>query len=332
MNILVLAGGLSPEREVSLVSGSRIAKALIEKGHCVCLLDLYYGIEAVENLSFTDNAQLIKDYSINKSAPESLNENVAIGNNVIEACKRSDLVYLALHGDIGENGKLQALLTLNNIPYTGSEYDGCYLSMNKNISKIIAMHNGIKTARWSINELEKGMNFPCVVKPVSCGSSIGITIVNNMAELYKALSAAREYDSEVMIEEYISGREFSVGILDDKALPPIKIVVTNGFYDYKNKYQQGLTQEICPADVDVKLSQSLQDIALKMHKLLHLSYYSRIDFIVTKNNEIYFLEANSLPGMTPTSLLPQEARAVGIDYNELCNKIAINALLKKHQG
>lgn len=326
MNILILAGGLSPEREVSLVSGSQIAKALIHKGHSVYLMDLYCGIEDVSKLSFSQDAHSVKDYRISSNAPENINENHIIGSNVIEACKKADVVYLALHGDIGENGKLQALLSLNNISYTGSAYDGCYLSMNKIISKIIAKHNGIKTADWCINDFDAGMNFPCVVKPAGCGSSIGITIAKNMADLYKALTSAKKYDSEILIEAYIEGREFSVGILDNKPLPPIEIEVLNGFYDYQNKYQAGLTKETCPADIDNDLSNKLQASALKIHKALHLKYYSRIDFIVDDKGEIYFLEANSLPGMTPTSLLPQEAKAVGIEYDELCHKIVMNAI------
>lgn len=324
MNIIVLAGGLSPEREVSLVSGSQIAKALIKKGHKICLIDLYYGIDDIKNLYFTDNMNDIKNYTINKKAPKNINSHKVIGKNVIASCKLADVVYLALHGDIGENGKLQALLELNNIKYTGSDYDGCCLSMNKNISKLIVSHNGIKTADWCMNEFDGCINFPCVVKPNNCGSSVGVTIVNNMAELYKALSTAKEYDNETIIEEYIEGREFSVGILDNKPLPPIEIEVTDGFYDYNNKYQ-GLTKEICPANISSELSQQLQISAITIHKMLHLKYYSRIDFIVGDNGDIFFLEANSLPGMTPTSLLPQEAAAIGIHYNELCHRIVMNA-------
>ena len=324
MNIVVLAGGISPEREVSLVSGSQIAKALINCGHKVCLIDLYFGIDDLGSLVFTDDADSIKNYEISKNAPENIESDKVIGENVIDACHLADAVYLALHGDVGENGKLQALLTLNNIKYTGSRYDGCYLSMNKCISKLIARDNGVLTAKWCNNEFDGSFDFPCVVKPVSCGSSVGVTIVNNMAELYKALTLAKKYDSDVLIEEYINGREFSVGILDDRPLPPIEIDVQNGFYDYNNKYQ-GLTNEICPAQISCQLTERLQSTALKLHRLLHLKYYSRIDFIVDSDNNIYFLEANSLPGMTPESLLPQEAAAIGIDYNSLCNKIILNA-------
>lgn len=325
MNITVLAGGLSPEREVSLVSGSQIAKALIKNGHKVCMIDLYYGIDDIDNLVFSDDINAIKNYTIKKSAPESIDSDRVVGKNVIEACKLSDVTYLALHGDVGENGKLQALFELNNIEYTGSDYDGCCLSMNKNISKLIAKQNGIKTAPWCINDFNANLCFPCVVKPNGCGSSVGVAIVNDMAELYKAQSAAKQYDREIIIEEYVAGREFSVGILDNKPLPPIEIVINDGFYDYDNKYQ-GKTKEICPAEISSELTQQLQLTALKIHKLLHLNYYSRIDFIVDDKGEIYFLEGNALPGMTPASLLPQEAAAVGISYSELCNKIAENAL------
>lgn len=324
MNIVVLAGGISPEREVSLVSGSQIAKAMINCGHKVCLIDLCFDIDYTENLVFTDDIADVQKYTISKTAPDGIVSDKVIGENVIEACRLADAVYLALHGDVGENGKLQALLTLNNIKYTGSRYDGCCLSMNKNISKLIAKYNGIKTAEWCMNEFNGKLNFPCVVKPVGCGSSVGITIVHNMSELYKALAFAKRYDSEIIIEEYIVGREFSVGILDNRPLPPIEIEVQSGFYDYNNKYQ-GKTKETCPAKISSELTEKLQSIALKMHNLLHLKYYSRIDFIVDKKGEIYFLEANSLPGMTPTSLLPQEAAAVGIDYDTLCNKIINNA-------
>lgn len=324
MNIVVLAGGLSPEREVSLVSGTQIAKALIACGHKICLIDLYFGMDDIKKLVFTNEIASFKQYTISKKAPDSIISDKVIGDNVIEACRLADAVYLALHGDIGENGKLQALLTLNNIKYTGSRYDGCYLSMNKNISKLIAKNNGIKTPNWCINEFNGKLDFPCIVKPAGCGSSVGITIVNDMPELYKALTFAKRYDTEIIIEEYIEGREFSVGVLDNRPLPPIEIEVLSGFYDYNNKYQ-GKTKETCPAKISSKLTEKLQSIALKIHVLLHLKYYSRIDFIVNKEEELYFLEANSLPGMTPTSLLPQEAAATGMDYNTLCNKIIDNA-------
>ncbi|MDE6722995.1 MAG: ATP-grasp domain-containing protein, partial [Eubacterium sp.] len=159
------------------------------------------------------------------------------------------------------------------------------------------------------------------------GSSIGISMVENAEELDDAIHEAKKYDSDILIEEKICGREFSVGILNDKALPVIEIVPKNDeFYNYKNKYQQGMTNEICPADISQSLSDELQTTALDVHKILHLKFYSRIDFIVDKKNTVYFIEANSLPGMTPTSLLPQETAAIGISYEDLCNQIAESVL------
>ena len=230
----------------------------------------------------------------------------------------------------GEDGKLQALFELEGIKYTGTSSVGCTLAMDKELSKKLMLADNIKTAKWvSLNKneeinLEK-IKFPCVVKPCSNGSSIGVSIVRTNEELKEAIRIAFKYEDKILVEEYISGREFSVGILDNKALPAIEIVAKEGFYDYKNKYQAGLVDEICPANIDENLEKELSEIALKVHKILHLGYYSRIDFIVDKNYGIYCLEANTLPGMTPTSLLPQEALSVGISYEELCEKICLNA-------
>ena len=331
MKITVLAGGRSPERDVSLSSASKIAKALTEKGHAVCIVDLYYGIENINDFVFTSVADNIKEFAVSENAPafekESANKS-DIGPNVIEACKMADIVFLALHGDVGENGKIQALLSVNGIRYTGSDYDGCLLSMDKNLAKILACAHGVRTAKWSVNVKDSTIHFPCVVKPICGGSSIGVSIVNDFAQLNTALNLAKKYDNDVLIEEMIGGREFSVGILNGKALPVIEIAPLNGFYDYKNKYQAGLTKETCPADIPVYIAAHMQELALKIHEILQLKFYSRIDFIMNTKNEIYFLEANSLPGMTPTSLLPQEADAEGIPYAELCDMIAQNALLK----
>lgn len=325
MNILVLAGGLSPERDVSLVSASMIAKALIRKKHSVCVLDLCKNICDIENeLKFTDSLSEIDDYVITENvANPCQNAKSEIGENIIECCKKADLVFLALHGDIGENGKLQALLELNNIKHTGSGYKGCMLAMDKNASKLIAKQNGIDTAAWNIN-CNETVGYPCVVKPSNGGSSIGVTIVGNEKELADSMKSAKELDDTIIVEALLNGREFSVGILDNKPLPAIEIKPKQGFYDYKNKYQPGLTVEECPADIPCELEKRLEAQAIKMHKLLYLNYYSRIDFIVDNNNNIFFLEANALPGMTSTSLLPQEANVLGIDYDTLCEKIALN--------
>ena len=342
MKIVVLAGGLSPERDVSLCSGSLIANALIENGHEVLLADLYLGFP---NASY-EASYLTKDsseryhYEIPEVEPDlqklkatSGNKNALIGPHVIEACQNADLAFLALHGHIGENGMLQAVLDTFGIRYTGTGYEGCLLGMNKDISKKLMLAAGINTAPWktySLNDLAPDdlddIAYPCVVKPLSCGSSIGVSILDNKEQLSQALDFAKTYESDILIEEKISGREFSVGILDGAALPSIEIIPKQGFYDYKNKYQADCTTEVCPAEIPESLEMKLRTAALKVHKALHLGYYSRVDFIVDSNEGLWCLEANTLPGMTPNSLIPQEARANGIAYNDLCEMIAQAAL------
>lgn len=329
MKIIVLAGGISPEREVSLSSAAQIAKALIASGNAVAILDLCEDVD-LDHIVFENDFQTIQEYKISREVPISDTCRKAIGAHVIDACKLADLVYIALHGDVGENGKIQAVLEMNGVHFTGSSHDGCSIAMDKVVSKRMAESVGVKTPEWSVNR-RGNIDFPCVVKPSNGGSSIGVAMVNNDAELDNAIHNAKKYDNQVLIEKRIIGREFSVGILNDTALPVIEIMPKNGFYDYENKYQAGNTVEICPADISPALSEKMRETACLLHKTLKLKYYSRIDFLVDEREELYFLEANALPGMTPTSLLPQEALAVGIDYKTLCKKIAMYALANHHQ-
>lgn len=338
MKVVVLAGGLSPERDVSLASGSLIANSLIKSGYEVMLLDLYLGInnknikakyktkETNELYSFS---VLDTEPDLDKLKKESNNKNCLIGEGVLEICSGADVVFMALHGSIGENGKLQALFDIYGINYTGTGCEGSMLAMDKDISKQIIKANGIKTAPWKkLNLTEnidiKDIEIPCVIKPCSCGSSCGVSIALTKEDLLKALEYAKRYENNVLVEEKINGREFSVGVFDNKTLPPIEIIPNEGFYDYKNKYQAGCTTEICPANITEKQNSILQKEALKVHSALRLGYYSRIDFILDENNNAYCLEANTLPGMTPTSLMPQEAKAAGISYDELCEKIVLS--------
>jgi D-alanine-D-alanine ligase len=330
MNIVVLAGGLSMERDVSLASGSLIANSLLESGHSAVLVDLYYGIED-EKMTF-ENTNGRYEYKIPEVAPD-LETIIAsnggrrnpIGKNVIEFCKTADVVFLALHGGVGENGKLQALLEMNNIKFTGSSSIGCMLSMDKIISKELVAFDGIPTAQWLTNKDDRDSLetlIPCFVKPSDNGSSVGVTKVVNADELENALSEAEKFSENVLVEKQVVGREFSVGVIDGRALPPIEIIATGDFYNYKVKYQAGLAREICPAPLSEELTKKLQSYAERAHKALRLGSYSRIDFILEKDSdEFFFLEANALPGMTPTSLLPQEAQADGMNYNELCLKL-----------
>lgn len=329
MNIVVLAGGLSMERDVSLASGSLIANALRDAGHRAILVDLYYGIEK-EKMNF-DGFSGKYEYKIPEIAPDLqklVKENGGrenpVGENVVEFCKMADVTFLALHGGVGENGKLQALLEMNGIRFTGSSSVGCMLSMDKIISKELIAKAGIPTAQWLTNKDEaSALNslIPCFVKPADNGSSVGVTKVVSEQELADALAEAERFSENVLIEKQVVGREFSVGILNGKALPPIEIIATGDFYNYKVKYQAGLAREICPAPISNELTAKLQSYAERAHNVLRLGSYSRIDFILDENNEFFFLEANALPGMTPTSLLPQEAAAAGLSYTELCLKL-----------
>lgn len=340
MRIIVLAGGLSPERDVSLSSGSLIANALIDNGHDVLLLDMYTGCPTdVGEVQFLNNKSDIRyNYIVPLAEPDldrlkketGSGENM-IGKNVIELCKSADVVFVSLHGSIGENGQLQAVFDSFDIKYTGTGYIGSLLAMDKDISKQLMRNNHIKTADWNLYDLKKSdpsdfinVRYPCVVKPCSCGSSIGVSIVETPIELKRSINSAEHYEDVILIEDKIIGREFSVGILGGRALPVIEIVPKSGFYDYKNKYQTGFTEEICPADISEEINLYIQSTALSVHNILRLGYYSRIDFILNGENELYCLEANTLPGMTPTSLLPQEANVDGISYNELCEQIVMS--------
>lgn len=336
MNIVVLAGGLSPERDVSLASGSKVANALMKKGHRVVLADLFTGLdtEGFES-SLKQYGRDEYVYNVPSIAPdlEALKAQnpggALVGKNIINVCRQADVVFLALHGSIGENGQMQALLDLNGILYTGSGFEGSVLAMDKSVAKEIARFNGIPTPDWKIADLPcadvgrlcEGVGLPCVVKPCGCGSSVGISIVEDQSQLEDAISLALEYENSIILEQKIIGREFSVGILDGESMPAIEIIPKQGFFDYKNKYQPGMTQEICPADLTSEQAEKLGKLALKAHNVLRLGGYSRVDFMMDAKGDFYFLEANTLPGMTPSSLLPQEASAAGIGYDDLCEAI-----------
>lgn len=335
MKIVVLAGGLSPERDVSLSSGSLIANSLLKSGHKVLLLDLYEGTEI--DVEFKTDTDFKYEYIVAESEPDleavklkNNNQIELIGRNVIDICKSADIVFLGLHGSIGENGQLQAVFDTFGIKYTGTGYTGSLLAMDKDISKRLFRQAGIYTADWitfefgrsDIAMIENNIGYPCVVKPCSCGSSVGVSIVNDRKELGIALNFAMKYEDIVIVEKKITGREFSVGILNNESLPVIEIIPKTRFYDYINKYQHGATIEITPAQIPDDLTKRIQSIALSVHNALRLGNYSRIDFIYDENaDEIVCLEANTLPGMTPTSLLPQEAAAAGISYDKLCEMI-----------
>ena len=346
MKIAVLAGGLSPERDVSLTSGSLIATSLSKSGHSVALVDLYLGIKDPPS---DINSIFVKGGSYShkvETAEPDLEALIAsnggkrapIGDGVIDICRAADVVFLALHGSIGENGQLQATLDCHGIKhYTGTGYIGALLSMDKDISKRLMVEAGVKTPRWiyvdtthpNAKEIAAEVGLPCVIKPASCGSSVGVSIINNVDEIDAAIKASAKYERYLLAEEMIKGREFTIAILDGKALPPVEIIPKCGFYDYKNKYQSGLTEEICPAELSDEQNTRLADAALKAFSALRMEMYGRADFILGVDGEFYCLEVNALPGMTPTSLLPQEAAAVGIGYDELCELLVKLAYEKR---
>jgi D-alanine-D-alanine ligase len=341
MKIVVLAGGLSPERDVSLSSASLIANALIDNGHDVCLVDLFLGRTGdAAQLAYMNRGSSYRfSYKIPELAPDLAALKAAhpeiggpIGPGVVEACQACDAVFVALHGDIGENGQLQALLDVHGVRYTGSGYIGCLLAMDKDIAKKLVSAAGLATAAWNTYDLSRGerpmaasQEFPCVVKPLSCGSSVGISMVGDAAGLEKAVAEAAAYETHLLVERKIEGREFSCAVLDGVALPVIEILPSAGFYDYKNKYQAGCAREVCPAELGPEPTRLIQEAALKAHRALRLGFYSRSDFILAADGVPYYLESNTLPGMTPTSLLPQEAAAAGIAYRDLVEKIIQSA-------
>ena len=343
MRIVVLAGGLSTERDVSISSGILVASALREKGHEVVLLDVFTGYEQnicdidalfKQNYSFTDKANVgetVSDFSEVKENRLNKSDRF-IGTNVIEICSEADITFLALHGGEGENGQLQASLDLLGIKYTGTGYLGSALAMNKGLTKSVFVQNKINTPAGEIfksaEDAKSWSILPCVVKPCSGGSSVGIAKAENEEEFLAAVKDAFRYENEIVVEQFVKGREFSVGILGGKALPPIEIIPKSGFYDYAAKYQAGATVEICPADIDEQTDKKLRDAAVAAYNALHLDSYARVDFLVDENGEPFCLEANTLPGMTPTSLLPQEAAVEGLNYADLCEKIIEISLAK----
>ena len=341
MDIVVLAGGLSTERDVSFKTGSMVAKALKENGHRVILLDVFMGYsDKKENLDgiferadeisvkVSDIPEVAPDLAKVKASRKDQSD-CFFGPNVINMCRMADIVFMALHGENGENGKIQAAFDLFGIKYTGSDYLSSAIAMNKETSKQFFRENKIPTpngvAMTKTNredDIDKlNLTLPCVVKPCCGGSSIGVTIVRDKEEFKAALDEAFRWEDELVIEEYVKGREFSVGVIEGKALPIIEIAPIEGFYDYKNKYKAGSAVETCPAVLSEDVTSKMQFYAEEVARAIGLDTYSRADFLLDENNNMYCLEVNTLPGMTPTSLLPQEAAVVGMNFNELCEKI-----------
>ena len=345
MKIVVLAGGLSTEREVSLVTGSSVCRALRRNGHRAILLDLYLGLEAIpeepETL-FDAPDGLCPPVEIAAREPdlEAVRKSRAdqspsrIGPHVLEICARADVVFLGLHGRDGEDGRIQATLDLLGIPYTGSGHLSSALAMDKGMTKRMMEFAGIPTPKWrmlryaeeEIGHLAEELPMPCVVKCTTGGSSLGVFLPENRAELADALRKVRAYGGEVLLEERIRGREITVGVLGERALPAVEILPAAGEFDYAAKYQTGGARELCPAPITEAEQAEAGRLALLLHRTLGLKVYSRTDFLLDEAGRLWCLEVNSLPGLTSASLVPKEAAAIGMSYERLCEEIVTLSL------
>ena len=351
MKIVVLGGGISTERHVALVTSTSVCKALRSLGHQAIFVDMFLGLENYEGKledAFNSEDGFCGNVAIEHSAPDlekvkksrKFQSESRLGKNVLEICALADCVFLGLHGEDGEDGKIQAALDLLGIPYTGSGPLPSAMAMDKATGKIIMEHAGIPTPAWKeyvyskedIPAMLEEIPLPCAVKAVTGGSSIGVTLPETVEELEEALENTLQYGKRIVVEEKIFGREFTVPVLDDKALSPIEIVPPeSGKFDYIAKYQSGNegAREICPAQITAEEKDLLCSLALKFHKALGLEVYSRTDFILDKNGKAWCLEVNTLPGMTPNSLIPKAAKLEGLSYPELCEKIVELSLKKK---
>lgn len=340
MKIVVLAGGLSPERNVSLTSGAKVCQALRERGHRAAVVDLYFGTQGrgVRQPEELYDAPIPEEYRAVRPAPDLAavraqregDKRSQFGPGVLELCGGADVVFLALHGACGEDGRIQAAFDLLGIPYTGSGYLASAIALDKDLTKrLVADCPEVTTPRWEtvdctaepIEQIAARTVLPAVVKPLASGSSIGVYIAHTQRELLDALAKSRDAGGRTVIEQYVAGREIQIAVLDGRALPSIEIIPKQSFYDYNNKYQPGAAQEICPAQIPEEWEKRLASAVLAVFNRLELCVYARADFIVTPDGTPYFLEINTLPGMTPTSLVPQEAAAVGVSYGELCEQI-----------
>ncbi len=334
MKIVVLAGGLSPERDVSLSTGTQVCNALRRSGHQAILVDLFYGVDPLPadiSSFFNESGELPPrpvglsnpDLSLIRASREDSGLG-GIGKGVIELCKNADIVFLALHGEPGENGMLQAMFDMMEIRYTGAGYFGSALAMDKAISKELFIRAGVPTPEGKAFRKNEALDFsfPCIVKPCSNGSSIGVTKAFTQSELEAAAKEAFRYEDLILVERYHAGREFTCGILGESILPPAEVIPKGDFYDYAHKYQNGLITEICPAQISNALSDELCRLSKLAYDALCLSVYARMDFIFDEaEQQLYCLEANTLPGLTPTSHFPCMAKAAGMSYEALCQRI-----------
>jgi D-alanine-D-alanine ligase len=325
MKIAVLFGGTSEERDVSIASGSEVVKALRSAGHEVVALDTATGV-----LDSAQEAKLLR--SAVAPLPPGREQLDSLSNGDPTALTRApeldgvDVLFLALHGGPEEGGTLQALLDMVGIPYTGSGMLGSAMAMDKDITKRLLRDAGIPTANWlmapvSADDVDDGLGWPVVVKPSKQGSTVGLSVVREPEELEAAIEMALRFDDEVMVERFVPGRELTVPIVGDEALPVGEIITKTGIFDYEAKYQPGVAEEIFPADLPDEIRMEAQRLALATHRTLKLRGFSRVDFRLDDSGGLWCLEVNTLPGMTGNSLVPKSAKAAGIPFPRLCERI-----------
>ena len=336
-------GGTSAERDVSLASGLRVTQALRSRGHDVTAIDTARG-----PLKEADERALLARPVVHREPPsqdelrEMAKETLPQMQRVLPLLAEADVVFLGFHGGAGEDGTIQALLDLAGVPYTGSGHLASALAMDKDLSKQLFMRAQVPTAEWvmasralgsekpagseNAGAVVKTLGLPVVVKPSKQGSTVGLSVVKKAQDLAGAVADAFRFDDEVMIERFIPGRELTVGILGEEALPVGEIIPKHEIYDYECKYQAGMAVEEFPAKISSALTATVQELARRAFRALKLRGYARIDFRMTESGEFYCLEANTLPGMTQTSLIPQAAAAAGISFPELCERIVRLAL------
>lgn len=330
MRIAVLFGGASEERDVSIASAAQVVPALRRLGHEVFAVDTAAG-----RLSVSDERKVLVA-SVARAPPSPAANGTSCGRAVVLSptaleIRDAELVFIALHGGAGEDGRIQAVLGLAGLAYTGSNHSASAAAMDKDLSKRLFRSVDVPTPDWHLAPVtaefvSERLGWPVIVKPNRQGSTVGLSIVRRSRDLPAALELARRFDTEVLLETFVPGREFTVGVLDGVALPVGEIMMTGEIFDYTAKYQRGAAQEIFPANIGSDVSRQLQAYALRVHAVLKLGAYSRIDFRQDRSGRLWCLEANSLPGMTATSLLPQAARAAGIDFTELLRRICAHAI------
>ncbi len=330
MRIAVLFGGTSSERDVSIASGSQVVKALREAGHDVVAVDTATGVldKAEESRLLTAGVAPVPPEEASLDMLRSGDTSAIVGAPELAGI---DVIFLALHGGTGENGTLQSLLELTGIPYTGSGPLGSAVAMDKDMTKRILVHAGVPTPDWvmapiDVEEAAARVGLPLIVKANKQGSTVGLTKVKNPKDFDAAIDRAYQHDDEVMVEQFIPGRELTVPILADEPLPVGEIIIESEIFDYETKYQSGKAQEIFPADLPGTVAIQAQMFALKAHRALKLRGYSRVDFRLDQDNKLWCLEANTLPGMTAASLFPKGAAAAGMGFPEVCERICQLAL------